>query len=166
MLTMKNSPGFTLMEVLIVMIIISIIVSIGVISGRAQIGKARVEQEVRQLYTDLVSARMSAMNRSRNQFLVVNAALRRYEIWEDTNPAPFGNEQQTAADTRLVQTTMNNLITVVTGTSPFAFDTRGLASPSGTLRIGDGGFNPRVDCITISATRIRIGRFEGGACVS
>ena len=164
--TMKNNSGFTLVEVLVVVIIISILVSLAVISGRGQIGKARVEQGVRQLYADLLSARMGAMNRGRFQFLVVNAALQRYEIWEDTDPAPFGDEQQTAADTRLVQTTMNDLITVVTGTATVTFDTRGLVSPIGTLRIGDGGFNPRVDCITISVTRIRIGRFVGGACVS
>jgi len=45
----------------------------------------------------------------------------------------------------------------------FAFDREGLATVTGTIRL-DSTLSPDYDCNTIQATRLRIGRYNGGIC--
>lgn len=161
----SQENGFTVIELVIVVGILSILLVIAALLMRNMLGKARVEEETKRMYTDFTDARTRAMNRNRVQFAIVTPAANQYQIWEDTNPGPDGDGSQTAADTLLSQVIITDQLVSVLGT--ITFDTRGLISPqNGTIHIVNN-FGSTFDCIAISTTKMRLGRWDGVAnCVS
>lgn len=157
----RTNKGFTLVELLVVIAIIGILTGIAGMVARDWIGRTNVEQQARQLYADLVNARTRAMNRNRVHFIVVDTALNRYQIWEDTDPAPDGDGVRTAADSLVLQTTTKMPFQ---GLAELRINTQGLLSSSGALRI-ENAYNPVVDCVAVSQTRIRMGRWNGTDCI-
>jgi prepilin-type N-terminal cleavage/methylation domain-containing protein len=156
--------GFSLIELVVVAGVISILLVIGGLSMRSMLGKARVEEEIKRMYTDLTDARTRAMNRNRVHFARVTAAANQYQIWEDTSPPPDGDGSWSSADTKLSQVITTDQIVSALGT--ITFDTRGLISPqNGTIQIVNN-FGSVVDCIAISTTKMRLGRLIGANCVS
>ena len=83
------------MELVIVM---SLILIIAVMSdyGRDWLISSRVESQTRQILTDLMNARASAMQR--NHIFFVSLAPNQYTIKEDTDPPPDGDGNLTASD--------------------------------------------------------------------
>lgn len=165
-LHMKTN-GFTLLEVLVVVLLIGILAGIAGFSARDWLGRARVEEQTKQMYADLSNARARAMNNNRVSFVVLDAALNRYQIWEDTNPGPDGNGTLEAGGGDALRLQVDGRVELWTNIIPgglpfhFSFDNRGIISNNGTVRIGSvNNFGAAIDCIVVSATRIRLGRWN------
>lgn len=165
--------GFTLIELLIVIALIAILAAIAGLAGRSWMGKARVEQGIQQMHADLSNARSRAMNRNRVHF-VEFPNMNTYRIWEDWFNQPDGNGAldivipptipgaAAGGDWLLMQVnTRDNLV----GPLPLTprFDNRGVITNLGTIRI-QNDFGAAMDCIVISETRIRLGRWDGAIC--
>ncbi len=162
---MKNG-GFTVIELLIVIIILSILLVIAGLSGRAWLDRYRVEGQVKEMYVDLMNARARAMQKNRMHFVRFTTA--QYTVYEDTNPAPDGDGSlQPASDAQVLQKSANYAIT--SGSSEIDFDSRGLATgltgTQTTIRVTTS-YGAAYDCLTISATRIRMGAYNGSTCVT
>ncbi len=161
---MKND-GITLIELLVVITIIGILaVALG-FSFQGWIGGYRIESQVKEMYVDLMNARARAMQRNRLHFVTLAAT--QYSTYEDTNPAPDGNETLETAvggDTRLVQRNTDYTIipALAFGATTFNFNRSGLISLSGSIRLDslDSTVTPDYDCIVLSPTRINMGKWE------
>ena len=70
---MRRAPGFTLLEVLVVLIIIGIITSMAVVSTRVLGGDHEMDQEAERLYAVLGQAREDAMLEGRDVALRIDA---------------------------------------------------------------------------------------------
>lgn len=175
---MMDKKGFTLIELLVVMVIIGILLGIAVISGKTWLDRYRVESQMEVLSVDLMNARVSAMQRHRMYFVVFNPTptATQYTIYEDTSPAPDGNGTlETAADRQVLQKSLNSgyaLTIPGVAFNSINFGPKGLASmlpgPLGTeqtIRVANTTFGAKYDCLTISATMIRIGGWNGANCV-
>jgi Tfp pilus assembly protein FimT len=170
----KKEDGFTLFELTAVIAIVMILAAITGLRMSSWMGKARVEERVKRMYADFSNARMRAMTNNRLHFVQLNTALNQYQIWEDTNTGPDGNlTLETAADTLLAQAIGSDQLwtNIIGGPPVFNFNTKGLAtlpdgteltSPNNTVRIVST-YEPGIDCVTVSSTRIRIGRWDGGS---
>lgn len=171
---MKNNSGFSLLELVVAMTIISILLGMAAISGRSWLNKYRVESQTKQLYTDLVNARVQAMQRNRTFFVVMAAT--QYSIYEDTRPAPDGDGAlQTANDARIFQTNLNAnyalTIQPIVVANSINFDPKGVAYvPTGnppnlpqTIYV-TARFNAAYDCIVIEPIRITMGAWNGANC--
>ncbi len=176
---MRNS-GFTIIELLIVIIILSILLAIAGLSGKTWHDRYRVEGQTKEMYTDLMNARVSAMQKNRIYFVTLSPL--QYTIYEDRDPGhPFSTEpaydgdgvfQGAAGDRMIVQkTTQYPIIPDPVGTTIFTLDTTGLvslASTTATLHFDLTGstVSPAYDCITLLPTRILMGKWSGTDCVN
>jgi hypothetical protein len=115
------------------------------------------------MFADLMDARGRAMQRNRSFFVQINA--NGYKTYEDTTPAPDGDGLlDNTTDTLVAGVTVTHTITPAAGLSGFRFNRNGIASATGTIRLSSTVL-PDYDCITVNATRIKMGQINAGTCV-
>ena len=167
---MKNS-GFSIMELIFVIAILSTLMAIATLSGHAWMERYQMEGQVKQMYADFMSARASAMQRSRMFFMTL--AANQYAIYEDTYSASIPSSPdgdgilQTANDRPVTQKTLQYTLNanINIATTNVIFSANGLASPDPTTVWFTSTANPASDCITLSTTRILMGKYNGTNCV-
>lgn len=158
---------------LIAMAIIGILLGYAGISGKAWLDRYRVESQMKQMFADLMNARISAMQKNRTFFVTFSpsaAAAAQYTIYEDTTPAPDGDGVlTTGTDAVVTQTNLNPNYSITSNAGEIDFNSRGLVSAGlvgaqTTIRV-TGSFGSAYDCIAISATKTRMGAWDGATCV-
>jgi prepilin-type N-terminal cleavage/methylation domain-containing protein len=179
--------GFSLIELLVVIIIFGIVAALGTVSFRGWRAKYDLEAQVKAMYADIMTARAMAMTKKDSHFVTLGSGgLRAYE---DTNPAPNGDGTlQTNADRTLclwsrgfgesvdaacpdAQSVSSRAVTYPASwsgggaTTTLEFSPSGLANTDRTICVFST-VNPASDCIVVSRTRISIGKIinQGGAC--
>jgi prepilin-type N-terminal cleavage/methylation domain-containing protein len=178
MMRRKKNKGFTLIELVLVLAIIGTLLAIAGISGTAMLNKYRVESQTKQMYADLMNARVGALSKNRKYFVTPTAT--QYTIYEDTNPGPDGDGVlQAASDNRVMQVILNGTYAVTmtpaaSVVNTINFDQRGLVSWSlgivsvptvtqQTIRVTNS-YGAAYDCIDISPMKIRMGSWNGAGC--
>jgi len=172
---MKNETGFTLIELVLVIAVVSALVMALAFQYVGWQGGYNIESEMKQLHTDLMSARGSAMLRNRDHFVTLAAT--QYSVYDDTNPAPDGNGAlEVATDRRVVQRRLNPQYPILLS-DPAAvppqinFGQKGLSRNDIVICANpvDTSLNADNDCIILTTTRINLGKLttkisDGGAC--
>lgn len=152
------------MELIVVIGIIGILAAMSTY-GYGWLVAAQVEKQTRQIFTDLMNARMSAMQK--NHVFFVSLASNQYAIYEDTYPVPDGDGAQTSND-RLVIRQNTSYPLDSFGTTNFNFAANGtcnlVSGASYTVRVVSNAA-PSVDCIILSATRTLMGKWNG-TCIA
>jgi prepilin-type N-terminal cleavage/methylation domain-containing protein len=171
----KKNSGFSLIELIVVIGIIAILLTIVGISSKDLLNKYRVESQTKQMYADLMNARVSAMSKNRKYFVTPVAA--QYTIYEDTNDGPDGDGVLLAGDRQVMQVNLTYAMTMTPAAAAvdtINFDQRGLVSWSlgiiseptvtqQTIRV-TASYGAAYDCIDISPMKIRMGSWnENGA---
>jgi prepilin-type N-terminal cleavage/methylation domain-containing protein len=173
----SNDKGFTLPEILSVVAILGVLFGIGFIAYRGMMDRYNVETQMKEMYVDLMSARIRALQRNRIHFVTFTST--RYTAYEDTSPVPDGDGTLTiGADTQVLQknlmskfpiTLLPNTTQWTTALSPLLFNTKGIATlvtnetTTGTVRVTVEA-NGEYDCIAISETRNSLGKWDGTQC--
>jgi prepilin-type N-terminal cleavage/methylation domain-containing protein len=158
---MKND-GVTLIELLVVVSILSISVVAAGFSYQDWMGRYRIEKATKDLYTDLMNARVLAMQTNRQHFAVLDGFS--YSIVEDTND----NEVYDAGDKPLPQfpKSVDYLLDKNGSGNRIDFDKRGLIAQSRTLRFTSSCPDPDFDCMKVSRTRIIMGQYKNSECIA
>jgi len=171
---MSNEKGFTLPEILMIIAIIGILLGIGFFSFRGMMDRYNVEKQMKEMYVDLMSARIRAMQRNRIHFVTFTST--QYTVYEDTSPAPDGDGLFSAGtDSLILQKSLMPNFPVArspdpnqwSALSPLRFNAKGLLDTSvtttGTVRVAVEK-NGEYDCIAISEVRNALGKWDGIQC--
>jgi prepilin-type N-terminal cleavage/methylation domain-containing protein len=160
-----NEQGYTLVEVVSVAAIIGIILAMASIYGKPTIDKYNAESQIRKMCTDLLQARMKAMEKNRQYFVTVNTG--NYQVIEDANENGVNDDAVT------LQATLKYVISGGSGTSggtgTVTMDQRGLITSADTyttIQFSTGSaLQADYDCIVMYPTRINIGSTNGTNCI-
>ena len=165
-----KKDGFSLIELLVVIIILGIVASLGTVSFTGWIRKHDLESQVKEMYTDLMNARLTAMHQNRSHFISLSA--NQITASEDTDGDGAGDsplciwnrnrgDPVDASCPNDKSLSYKNIKFPATwnGTATLEFNARGLSNTNNTICVFST-YNPSYDCIVVSATRIRMGKLK------
>jgi type IV fimbrial biogenesis protein FimT len=148
-----NRRGFTLLELIVVMGIISILLTLATINFSRWRLQQSVGSQVREMYADLLSIRQQAMVTGRNHDAVFTTskemAFRRYSS---------EGESRTSGGTLVMQKGMSNAV-VASSTSPVEFNHRGVAAGETIVCIFTD-VSPSLDALVITTSKVNMGRIR------
>jgi len=147
-----NRAGFTLVELLVVIGIISLLLGIGTIQFSRYTLKYDTESQTRKLYGDLLEIRSRALFEKESKALVLSADA--YSLYASTDT--------TATPVETV--TLKRPITFNGSGAEIVFDTRGMLLNSKTICVSEEN-DAAVDSVVVSTARVQLGKRNGGmAC--
>ncbi len=163
----QEEDGFSMIELIVTVSIIVILVAIVTIQVPGMITRYNVERQIKEMYSDFMTAREKAMTRNRIHFVTFPAA-RQYSIYEDTNPSPDGDGTlQVNNDARILQkTTRYDIVaTLADNSAPLktTFNQNGIITNLGNIRLSST-VKADYDCILLAPTRISLGKYDGTNC--
>jgi type IV fimbrial biogenesis protein FimT len=150
-----NRRGFSIIELIVVVAIISILLSFATINFNTWVRRQSIDREVKEIYADLMSVRQQAMVTGNNHDAVFttskNMAFHRYSS---------EGESRTSGGTLVMRRGLPNAA-VVSSTDPVEFNHRGLTVATGDTMIcifSDVG--PSRDALVITPSRVSMGRIK------
>ncbi len=163
---LRDSAGLTLVELLVVITIVTILLSLSTIAFNTYQVNYNVESEIKTLYSDLMGARLRAMNENR-QYVVKFTGPKSYVTAIDNNlDGDYTSGMDIRVDRYSHDTLKYNLIWSLDGSfDRITLDNRGLVNINGNVRV-DRSNSAEYDCIIISNTRLKMGKWDGTDCVA
>lgn len=143
--------GFTLVEVIVVVAIITTLLAIGTINFNTFMRKSNIEAQTKMLYSDIMRVRSEALFQKRDKVATIGSALF------------LGYSSSVASGSPVVRRDFKNSVTATEG--QVSFDSRGVAStvdPNGVAICVNEGSEAAVDSIIITSTRILMGKRNAG----
>jgi prepilin-type N-terminal cleavage/methylation domain-containing protein len=168
-----NDKGVTLIELIVVVSVIVILIVALAVSFEGWIGKYRVETQVKEMYSDFMTARARAMERGRVHFIAGTATT--YTMYEDTFSDPDGNGTLEAGTDCVIPATGNDCLLPTfpknvtyqinwTGTGArIDFNRNGTIGQTGSIFLTTTN-DADYDCLNISAIKVYMGKRNGANC--
>ena len=155
---MKRQGGFTLVELMVVVALITLALGAATLSFSRLNEKYTVESEIKEIYSILMQARNDTSTTNTTRLVVLGANQIQTGIDADGDNVIDG-----------VPVTKNYpRFNITSNNGPLvAFDRRGITNNLQTIRIQGfaAGSSPALDCIAVANTRINMGVMTGGNCV-
>ncbi|MGA2401618.1 MAG: GspH/FimT family pseudopilin [Syntrophobacteraceae bacterium] len=165
---MKKESGFTLIELMVVVSITMLLLVWGIPSYSSWKKKHDIENQMVQLYGDLQFGRMTAYGNKvvSGVWWGGGSSFNSYQIRSDANSN--GNIDDTGTDTKIGATVSPKCAITASATqNSVSFDGRGFWNPSNanpiTFYVASSS-GAAIDCVTVSSTRITLGKMNGGVC--
>lgn len=159
-----NRRGFSLIELIVVISLISILISIATLSFHSWQTKYNIEAQVKEMLVDLDGVRLMAIQTKREHRIILNPAS--YAFWRYSGESAASNTRvfnkgtkypiQQFSDTGTLSDFSNTTITV---------DERGYTSDLLTIAVGIGLGSPAYDCLVVQRARVNMGKINGNKCV-
>jgi prepilin-type N-terminal cleavage/methylation domain-containing protein len=157
-----NKRGFSLIELIVVIGIISIILTVSTLNFHNWTVKSNVEKETREMYADF--------NRLRTRAIYTNKRLRITLIPKNYTFHSYSASELLTAGTIVGSKSLPYEITLANGASvsgtTIDFDTHGFTDTNLlTIRVAAPSNNAALDCLVISNGQTNLGKMENGNCV-
>lgn len=151
-----NRRGASLLEVTAGTAIAGTLLAFSFFSFQDWVGKYRVEKAASELYSDMMEARVLAMEKNREHYIEFTDGGSSYTMYDDKNENGIIDPGE--ALPQYPRTTDYPLNCNGAGSAKkFRFDSKGMISPLRTVWIKSSA-DPDIDCMRISDTRIALGK--------
>lgn len=153
-----KNEGFTLVEILVATVIVSILLTMATLNFSDWIIKSRVESMVKEITTDISEVRMQAMTRKQRHSITINANSYVVRSYESDEEDLFAGGTVVPNGTHTTRYGLkSNSATFFNGTV-LEFNERGLlVSTTASIYI-DANSSASVDCISIHTARTNPGK--------
>ncbi len=170
----SEAGGFSLMELLVVIVIVGVLAGLGVASFAGLSRKYDVDDQAKRIHADLSSVKVMAMSKGRTHFVRLNA--NGYTAYDDTSPAPDGDGNLTVGADAValrnnealnLNTVAKEFVPIVwNGDTDIGFNSRGLRTNANPVTVCIfSNVTPRYDCVNIASARITLGKLTvQGVC--
>jgi len=163
MVNKGKARGFSLLELMVVVIIVGILAGMSVFSYRNFKMKNEINNQIRAIYADLIKLRMMAMRQNRMTFMEFTP--NNYTGYIDTNE---NGVLDSGVDAIILQANKNPDVLFTSngvfvhpvsysGGGFISFNERGFTNTPCTICIFSS-VNPSYDCIKVSQTKINLGK--------
>jgi len=169
-----NSHGFTLIEMMIVVVILAVLLSIATMQFSSWKVKYSIDTQTRELLSDLSDARLGAIQTKGSRAVFFNNAT------SATFRSYTTNELVSSSTGRLLFVKYYSKNPILTPPLPpggipenIIFNSTGLTVDSSgnvltnnqTIVAQPTGTAAAIDCVVISTTKINVGKYNNGSCV-
>lgn len=164
-----NARGYSLPEMIVTLAVMSILLAIAGISGKQWINKYNAESQLRVMHADLLQTRTKAMERNRLHFVVITA--NNYRIVADVNDtggtAPDAVDLAAAPPATPLRYPATLSVTLIIDQKGLVATSTSSLSSLPDIKFNTAGVTPEYDCFQVYATRINLGKQDGGGnCVA
>jgi prepilin-type N-terminal cleavage/methylation domain-containing protein len=158
---MKSRAGFTLLELIITMAIMTVVLGLSTLSFKTWSSKSGIESQVRQLFTDLSDARIKAFHEKRGYRMIFQPNSYLLKNYSSQNePSGAG----TVVMNKNVKFGMTKTVSGDLTDTFVEFDTRGSSINNFTIVVNPLAVAAAVNCLVISETRVNMGKINGSVC--
>jgi len=157
-----NRRGFSLMELIIVIALISTMLAIATINFNSWQVKYNIEAQVKEMLSDLVDVRSMAIasKKEHRVFLTPTSySFRRYS--SEADPKTSSGGVQVLNKTLKYQIAWPSSVPAM---NPIVIDDRGYTTNLGTISVGVGLGDPAYNCIVVHTARVNMGKLNGTNC--
>ena len=167
---MKNSAGFSLIELLITITIMAIVISASTLSFNTWTRKSTIEKQTRELYTDLSEARSNAFTQKKVYGIVLQPtsyAMKTYSSEVEYTSSAAAVAHGVVIANKSLKYSLKTKSGIDMTDTPVVFDTTGFTT-SGFLGItafvGSPTEQAALNCVVVYKSRTNMGKINGTNC--
>ncbi len=162
---MTNDRGFTLIELIIVMVIMGVLLTLAAISFSNWNRKSQIERQTREMFADINLARNESVFKKSRHAMIFQPNSYIMKRYSSPDESRFGDTTKGIVLTRnlvfgITKANNNSMADII-----IEFDVRGFTNDLETIRVNPTNSGAQFDCMAISGGRINLGKMEGTSCV-
>lgn len=156
---MLNRKGMSLVELVVVLAIAGTLLSLATMNFSQMQRKAKIDQIVRELHTDINTARLESVYKKAEHRLTFGD--NSYELQR----VSYDEDGEQVWNTVFAKNVAFQLKTSTGNSIPnMTFNIRGMTTNQQTIVVSDDGVGS-INCIVVSTARTNIGKMNGAKCV-
>lgn len=161
---MRSERGFSLIELIVIIAIISLLLSIATLDFSSWQKKYNIESQTKAMLTDITEARLQAMHRKNSVTITLNTNLyifRRFSSSGDAAGTIFMTKQLKYPVQRFTSGALTNFSNTV-----LTIDERGYLGSNDylTIAVAPNQTGASLNCLSVHGSQTNIGKINGANC--
>lgn len=156
-----RQEGFSLVEILVAMTIMSILLSVATLNYNSMKRKADIEKQTREIYASIIGTRLTAMQNKQRSIIFFEPNRYQFKVYSSSaEPKTAGVVRSTVTLPFTIQKVTTGLVDFDSTNNELEFDTNGMTTDNMTFATTPVFYNEGTNCIVVHTVRTNIGRMS------